>query len=210
MAACLSQPLFAINAVLAAQETPAQLLIVSGPAGSGKTTVCEGLLQTETNLERVITTTTRPPRRGEVDGVDYHFLKTESFEARIKAGDFYEYARVHRNLYGTQKKAVQEKLEAGIHLLLNIDVQGAASFRTAAENDLLLVGRVTTVFIMPPGLEALQERLAGRGTDSKAEVQRRLEVAKSEMLEAPHYDHILQSSTREADLAALRAIYRAF
>ena len=95
-----------------------------------------------------------------------------------------------------KKKAVQEKLEAGIHLLLNIDVQGAASFRATAEKDPLLAGRVTTVFIMPPGLEALQERLAGRGTDSKAEVQRRLEVAKSEMLEAPHYDHILQSSTR--------------
>jgi guanylate kinase len=194
--------------VHASKDNSAQLLIVSGPAGSGKTTVCEGLLRTEPKLERVITTTTRQPRGTEVDGVDYHFLETEDFEARIAAGDFYEYACVHGKHYGTQKKAVQEKLEAGINLLLNIDVQGAASFRAVAQGDPLLTGRVTTVFIMPPSLVALKERLEGRGTDSEEEVQRRMEVAESEMLEAKHYDHILQSSSREADLAALQAIYR--
>lgn len=192
----------------APKDNSAQLLIVSGPAGSGKTTVCEGLLRTEPKLERVITTTTRQPRGTEVDGVDYHFLETEDFEARIATGDFFEYACVHGKHYGTQKKAVQEKLEAGINLLLNIDVQGAASFRAVAQGDPLLAGRVTTVFIMPPSLVALKERLEGRGTDSEEEVQRRMEVAESEMLEAKHYDHILQSNTREADLAALQAIYR--
>ncbi|NCG08354.1 MAG: guanylate kinase [Verrucomicrobia bacterium] len=192
----------------APKNNSAQLLIVSGPAGSGKTTVCEGLLRTEAQLERVITTTTRPPRGAEVNGGDYHFLEAEEFEARIAAGDFYEYARVHGKHYGTQKKAVQDKLEAGINLLLNVDVQGAASFRAAAGEDPLLAGRVTTVFIMPPGLEALKERLEGRGTDSVDEVQRRIEVAKSEMQEAKHYDHLLHSSTREADLVALQAIYR--
>ncbi len=191
----------------ASKDNSAQLLIVSGPAGSGKTTVCEALLRIEAKLERVITTTTRAPRGTEVDGVDYHFLESEEFEARIAAGDFYEYARVHGRHYGTQKKAVQEKLETGINLLLNVDVQGAASFRAVAKEDPLLAGRVTTVFIMPPGLEALQERLEGRGTDSEDEVQRRMQVAKSEILEAEYYDHILHSSTREADLAALRAIY---
>jgi guanylate kinase len=193
--------------VHAFKDNSTQLLIVSGPAGSGKTTVCEALLRIEAKLERVITTTTRPPRGTEVDGVDYHFLESEEFEARITAGDFYEYARVHGKHYGTQKKAVQEKLEAGINLLLNIDVQGAASFRAVAKEDPLLAGRVTTVFIMPPRLEVLQERLEGRGTDSEDEVQRRMQVAESEILKAEYYDHILHSSTREADLAALQAIY---
>ena len=190
------------------KNNSAQLLIVSGPAGSGKTTLCEGLLRTETQLERVITTTTRPPRGTEVDGVDYHFLAVEAFEARITAGDFYEYARVHGNLYGTQKKPIQEKLDAGINLLLNIDVQGAASFRAVATKEPLLAGRITTIFIMPLKLDVLKERLEGRGTDSEAEMQRRLEVAKSEIRAAEYYDHILQSSSRESDLAALQLIYR--
>lgn len=192
----------------APKDTSAKLLIVSGPAGSGKTTVCQSLLHTEAQLERVITTTTRPPRGGEINGKDYHFIDVESFEARITAGAFYEYARVHGNLYGTQKQAVEEPLDAGINLLLNIDVQGAASFRAVAKQAPLLAGRITTVFIMPPSLEVLQERLIGRGTDSEDEVRRRLDVAKGEIQEAEFYDHILHSSTRESDLAALQAIYR--
>ena len=208
MAACWAPPPSPISNVHSATDTPARLLIVSGPAGSGKTTVCENLLRVESHLERVITATTRPPRGKEADGVDYHFLSRADFEAKVASGDFYEHARVHGNYYGTLKQAVQDKLRAGINLLLNIDVQGAASFRATAENDALLAGRLTTVFIMPPGLEALKERLEGRATDNEAEVQRRLEVAKGEILEAVNYDHILHSSTREADLAALQAIYR--
>lgn len=190
------------------KDSPAHLLIVSGPAGSGKTTVCENLLRQEPNLERVITATTRPPRGDETDGVDYYFLKAGEFEARVSAGEFYEHARVHGNFYGTLKAAVQDKLRAGIPLLLNIDVQGAASFRATAAEDPLLAGRLTTVFIMPPDLGELERRLKNRATDSAAEVERRLEVAKDEILEAKHYDHTLISSSREADLAALQALYR--
>jgi guanylate kinase len=190
-------------------DQTARLLIVSGPAGSGKTTVCDALLREEPALHRVITSTTRKPRGEEKDGVDYYFLQVEEFEARVSAGDFYEYACVHGKHYGTLKNTVQEKLREGVDLLLNIDVQGAATFRATAKSDPLLAGRITTVFIMPPGLEELKQRLQNRSTDSEAEMQRRLIVAKSEMLEAGDYDHILTSSTREADLAALQAIYRA-
>jgi guanylate kinase len=188
-------------------NNPSRLLIVSGPAGSGKTTVCDALLEKTPAIERVVTATTRPPRGTEQNGIDYHFLTPEAFEDKIVAGEFYEHAIVHGRRYGTLKSAVQNKIRKGIDLLLNIDVQGAASFRETAQKDSLLTGRVATVFIMPPSLEELEKRLRGRATDSANEVLRRLEVAKNEMLEAKAYDHILKSTTREADLLALKAIY---
>ena len=188
---------------------PGLLLIVSGPAGSGKTTVCDRMLAEEPAIKRVITSTTRAPRGAEKNGIDYHFFDKATFEAKIEAGDFYEYAHVHSNLYGTMKSAVQDKLEAGIDLLLNIDVQGAASFRETAQNDALLKGRVATVFIMPPSLEELEQRLRGRGTDSDAEVQRRMKVALEEIEHADRYDYVLLSHTRWEDFENLRAIYKA-
>lgn len=189
-------------------NNPSRLFIVSGPAGSGKTTVCDALLEKIPTIERVVTATTRLPRGTEQNGIDYHFLTPETFESKVAAGDFYEHAQVHGKRYGTLKTAVQDKLNAGVDLLLNIDVQGAASFRKTAQKDPLLSGRIATIFIMPPSLEELEKRLRGRGTDATDEVLRRLEVAKGEILEAKAYDHIIQSTTRETDLLALEAIYR--
>lgn len=188
---------------------PGHLLIVSGPAGSGKTTVCDRMLAEEPAIERVITSTTRAPRGEEKDGIDYHFFDKATFEAKIEAGDFYEYAHVHSNLYGTMKSAVQDKLEAGVDLLLNIDVQGAAQMRETAQKDELLKGRVATVFIMPPSLEELEQRLSGRGTDSADEVQRRMKVALEEIEHADRYDYVLRSASRWEDFENLRAIYKA-
>ncbi|MGB0272792.1 MAG: guanylate kinase [Opitutales bacterium] len=185
------------------------LLIVSGPAGSGKTTVCERLLGELPELQRIVTATTRAPRGNEVNGSDYHFLAREDFEARIAAGAFYEYAQVHHQLYGTLKSEVQAKLRAGIDLLLNIDVQGAAQMRATAATDALLNGRIASVFILPPTLEELERRLRGRGTDSDDEIQRRMQVALEEMEHADRYDHVLRSSSKEADFEALRSIYQA-
>lgn len=184
------------------------LIIVSGPAGSGKTTICDRMLAEVPQIERVVTSTTRQPRGGEVDTVDYYFFDHQTFQNKIDAGEFYEYAHVHSNLYGTLKSEVQDKLAAGTDLLLNIDVQGAAQMRETAQNDPLLKGKVITVFIMPPSTEELEARLRGRGTDAEDEVQRRMKVAVEEMKQSPHYDHTILSGTRDEDFAALHAIYQ--
>ena len=183
------------------------LFIVSGPAGIGKTTVCDQMLKEIAGVERAVTSTTREPRRGEIDTVDYYFFDHDTFQAKIDAGAFYEYARVHNQLYGTLKSEIQGKLAMGIDLLLNIDVQGAAQMRETAQNDPLLKGKVVTVFIMPPTIEVLATRLRGRGTDAEDEIQRRMAEAVEEMQLSKHYDHKILSASREEDLAALVAIY---
>lgn len=185
-----------------------KLIIVSGPAGSGKTTVCDRMLKEVPLVERVVTSTTRKPRSGEVDTVDYYFFDHDTFNAKIQAGEFYEHANVHSNLYGTLKSEVQAKLAAGTDLLLNIDVQGAAQMRETANQDPLLKGNVITVFIMPPSTEELEARLRGRGTDAEDEVQRRMVVALDEMQQSEHYDKTILSGSMDEDFAALEAIYR--
>ena len=184
------------------------LFIVSGPAGIGKTTVCDQMLKEIAGVERAVTSTTREPRRGEIDTVDYYFFDHDTFQAKIDDGAFYEYAHVHNQLYGTLKSEVQGKLANGIDLLLNIDVQGAAQMRETAQNDPLLKGKVITIFIMPPTIEVLAARLRGRGTDAEDEIQRRMAVAVEEMQLSKYYDHKIVSATREEDLAALVAIYK--
>ena len=184
------------------------LFIVSGPAGIGKTTVCDQMLKEVVGVERAVTSTTREPRCGEVDTVDYYFFDHDTFQAKIDAGAFYEYAHVHNQLYGTLKSEVQGKLANGIDLLLNIDVQGAAQMRETAQNDPLLKGKVITIFIMPSTIEVLAARLRGRGTDAEDEIQRRMAVAVEEMQLSKHYDHKIVSATREEDLDALVAIYK--
>ena len=183
------------------------LFIVSGPAGIGKTTVCDHMLKEIPSVERAVTSTTRAPRRGEVDTVDYYFFDHDTFQAKIDAGAFYEYAHVHNQLYGTLRSEIQGKLAIGIDLLLNIDVQGAAQMRETAQNDPLLKGKVVTIFIMPPTIEVLNNRLRGRSTEGEDEIQRRMAVAVKEMQLSKHYDHKILSATREEDLAALVAIY---
>jgi guanylate kinase len=154
-----------------------------------------------------VTSTTRPPREGEVDRVDYYFFDHNTFKAKVEAGEFYEYAHVHSNLYGTLKSEVQDKLSTGTDLLLNIDVQGAAHMRGTAQNDPLLKGNVVTVFVMPSSTEELEARLRGRATDPEDEVQRRMAVAVEEMQHSPQYDHTILSGSRDQDFAALKAIY---
>ena len=158
-------------------------------------------------LWRVVTSTTRAPRGGEQDHVDYYFFDHATFEEKIADGHFYEYAHVHGNIYGTLKSEVQDKLAAGTDLLLNIDVQGAAQMRQTAQNDPLLQGQVVTVFIMPRSLEELEQRLRGRATDSEAQIERRMRVASDEMQQHQLYDHTILSGTRFEDFEALQKIY---
>jgi len=183
------------------------LIIVSGPAGSGKTTLCDRMLAEVPELWRVVTSTTRKPREGEKDHVDYYFFDHATFEEKIAAGHFYEHAHVHSHIYGTLKSEVQDKLAAGTDLLLNIDVQGAAQMRQTALTDELLKGHVVTVFIMPRTLEELEQRLRGRATDAEDEIQRRMQVATAEMQQHELYDHTILSGSRDEDFLALQKIY---
>lgn len=192
---------------MAEADASGLLLIVSGPAGSGKTTVCERMLAENLNIERVVTTTTRAPREGERHKIDYYFFDHDTFEAKVQAGEFYEYANVHSNRYGTLKCEIQDKLAAGKDLLLNIDVQGAATFRDAGREDPLLRGKVVTVFIMPPNMDELESRLRHRSTDDEDEIRRRLRVASDEIKQRELYDHCILSGTRYEDFEALHKIY---
>lgn len=184
----------------------AVLLVLAGPAGSGKSTLCEQLVAAEPCFSRVVTATTRPPREGEVNGVHYHFLSPADFDARLAAGAFLEWAVVHGvHRYGTLREAVLGPLREGRSLVINIDVQGVDSFRRAAREDDLLRRRMATVFIAVAE-PVLRERLAVRGTDGPEEIERRMRTAIEEMRHRDEFDHVIQSGSREHDFAELRRI----
>jgi guanylate kinase len=189
------------------EEDPAILLIVSGPAGCGKTTLCDRLLASHRELRRAVTCTTRAPRPGELDGVDYHFFSVERFHQAVAGDEFLEHAEVHGKFYGTLKREVHEKLDHRISVILNIDVQGAATLRQKAEEDPLLGGRVVSVFVLPPSLEVLLERLQARGTDDEAAIERRLKNAEAEMRQWPHYDYCIRSGSKDDDFRQFQSIW---
>ncbi|MEY3274853.1 MAG: hypothetical protein RL153_118 [Verrucomicrobiota bacterium] len=185
------------------------ILLISAPSGGGKTTVCTAMLSRHVVLRRAITCTTRPPRAGEADGVDYHFFSRGEFERRLDAGEFLEHAEVYGNRYGTLRTSVLDVLRGGQDVLLNIDVQGAASIRRMASCDPELGAALATVFLTPGTLAELEARLRGRGSEAEDVVRRRLEAAPVEVGEAVHFDYVVVSGTREEDLARVEAIYAA-
>lgn len=182
---------------------PHGLIILAGPAGVGKSTLCDRLVAEAPHFERVITATTRPPRPNEVDGRDYHFLSETEFDARQAAGEFLEWACVHRKYrYGTLKSAVLGRLPH-TNLVMNIDVQGVRSIRAAAAGIPLLQRSLVTIFIAPDSLDVLRERLEGRGPLPAEELARRMQSAELELAERYNYDYIIHSSTKEQDFRAL-------
>jgi guanylate kinase len=202
----------ALNALaVPADFVPRPLLfVVSGPAGSGKTTLCDRMTAAfPEQLRRVVTCTTRPPRGTEQHGVDYHFFERPAFEEHVAAGEFLEHALVHGNRYGTRKSDVYAHLERGFDLLLNLDVQGADTVRETARADARLCRSLVSLFLMPPSRAELRTRLTGRGTDAPDEIARRLQVAEEEMQRWPRYDYCLVSASREADFERIKAIYLA-
>ncbi|MAE32068.1 MAG: guanylate kinase [Verrucomicrobiales bacterium] len=182
------------------------LVVISAPSGAGKTTLCDNVRAALPSATRAVTCTTRKPREGEQDGDDYYFLGEEEFLARVEGGEFLEYAVVHGNHYGVLKSELRAKLAVGSDVLLNIDVQGAATIRERAAADPVLNRSLLTVFLCPPSLEELEHRLRGRGTDSEGVIAGRLAIAKDEMSQAGQFDHTLTSQTREADVEQLLAI----
>ena len=189
----------------AVSSTPL-LVVVSAPSGAGKSTLCDNVRAALPSVSRAVTCTTREPRDGEADGVDYYFLGEEEFLARVESGEFLENTVVHGNHYGVLKSELRAKLAGGSDVLLNIDVQGAATLRERAATDPVLSRSLVTVFLRPPSLEELEQRLRGRGTDSDEVIARRLAIARDEMDQAEKFDHTLTSQTREADVDRMLGI----
>lgn len=160
-------------------------------------------------MTRAITCTTREPRPGEKDGVDYYFLDAESYLKRLHAGNFLEYATVFGNSYGTLKSEVLSKLRQGKDVLLNVDVQGAATIRERAEEDAELKRSLITVFLTPPSLAILERRLKKRGTDSPATIQKRLSVARQEIAQWKNFEYLIISGSIQEDLRRMQAIIEA-
>lgn len=185
------------------------LILISAPSGAGKTTLCQNLLQKSPNTVRAVTCTTRPPREGEKDGVDYYFLDAADFLKRVQAGNFLEHATVYGNSYGTLKSEVVNKLRQGKDVLLNVDVQGAATIRARAQEDEELNSALVTIFLAPPDLATLEQRLLKRNQDSPAMIQKRLSVARHEIAQWKNFDYLIVSGTVERDLERVQAILAA-
>lgn len=184
------------------------LLLLAGPAGSGKTTLCERLVAEQPQVERVVTATTRPMRPGEIAGTHYHFLTEAQFDEALARGEFLEWACVHgKNRYGTLRRTVLDRLAAGRSLIAAIDVQGVRSVAAVADTDPVLRRALVTVFVAPATIDELRARLAGRG-DDPADVERRMQTALAELREAERFQYRIASRTREADYAALLEIWR--
>ena len=179
------------------------LLVVSGPSGSGKTTLCRRLAG-EGEARYSTSCTTRLPRTGERDGVDYHFLSPEEFAKRVNAGEFLEHAEVHGNRYGTLKSEVIQHISGGADVVMDIDVQGAALVRSCEEP--VIRAAFVDLFVMPPDETELRARLAGRGTDSNEEIATRMRNALEETSRWREYTYRLVSSTREEDYRRFKAL----
>lgn len=161
------------------------LIVISGPSAAGKGTVCREVLNyTEENLELSISATTRKPRAGEVEGVNYFFKSREEFVRMIESNDFIEYAQVYDNYYGTPKKYVMDKLEEGKNVILEIDVQGAKKVKDSIKDSVL-------IFIMPPSFEELRKRIKGRGTESVQDIDKRMSKAYDEICHIKDYDYVV-------------------
>lgn len=184
------------------------VLVISGPAGVGKTTLCDRLLiDYKTNLSRVVTVTTRLPREGEKNGKDYLFISKAEFKDLILEQAFLEYAQIHDNYYGSLKKAVQELFHKNHDVLLNIDVQGVSSLKNLENNDNFLKYRIFSVFVMPSSLLELKERLKCRGLDTDEEIEKRLTTASNEVLLHHKFDFVIKSKSKSEDYAELSNFY---
>jgi guanylate kinase len=177
----------------------ARVFVITGPSGVGKGTLIRGLMERHRELQLSVSATTRAPRPGERDGVDYHFLDREEFERRVDAGEFVEHADYAGRSYGTLRSELEGRVRAGAPVVLEIEVQGARQVRSSVPD-------AVQVFIAPPSLQALRTRLIGRGTDDPEEVERRLRVAAEELTAQPEFAHVVVNDRLQDALEQLTAV----
>jgi guanylate kinase len=180
----------------------ARVFVITGPSGVGKGTLIRALMERLPDLELSVSATTREPRAGERDGVDYHFLSRQEFDRRVAAGHFVEHADYAGRSYGTLRSELEDRISAGVPVVLEIEVQGARQVRAA-------MPEAVQVFIAPPSLAALRTRLVGRGTDDPAEVERRLGVAEQELKAQTEFGHVVVNDRLDDALERLTAIVAA-
>jgi len=180
-------------------ENPGTLLILSAPSGAGKSSLARALANARDDVAISVSHTTRVPRPGERDGVDYYFVDRNAFQGMVERGEFIEHAEVFGNFYGTSRAAIEADLAAGRHVVLDIDWQGARRVRA-------LFPQAVSVFILPPSREALLERLRGRGQDSEDVIAARMSRARAEMSHAGEFGFVIENDEFEAALGDLQAV----
>jgi guanylate kinase len=174
-------------------------IVMSAPSGGGKTTIARLLLARRTDVGYSVSCTTRAPRPGERDGVDYHFLSRHEFDQKASHGEFAEWAEVHGNRYGTLRSAIREVMDRGKHVMLDIDVQGARQVTAAFPESV-------TIFIVPPSVEVLTARLLGRKSENEEALALRLRNARSELLDAERYQYVVENDDLEHAVQRVNAI----
>jgi guanylate kinase len=179
----------------------AKVFVITGPSGVGKGTLIERLLERIPELELSVSATTRPPRTGEVEGRDYHFLTPEDFERRVESGDFLEHATYSGNRYGTLREEVERRLAEGRSVVLEIEVQGARQVREA-------MPEAVQIFIAPPDPQVLRERLEGRGTDSPEAIEDRLRTAETELEARDEFRHVVVNDEVQKAATELAGLVR--
>jgi len=184
-------------------KAPGNLIVISGPSGAGKSSIRKRLFQLLDGLVYSVSCTTRSPREGEEEGVDYRFVSREEFEERVRRGDFLEWASVHGNMYGTLREDVERALSEGKDVILEIDVQGARQVKEVFPEAIL-------IFIMPPSREALERRLAGRGTETSESFRLRMESSEVEMRQVAWYDHAVVNDDLERAADEVKRIIESY
>ncbi len=178
------------------------LIVISGPSGAGKGTICTALMEREPNLRYSVSATTRLPRQGEVDGKNYLFMDKEKFIVLREQGEFLEWAEVYGNFYGTPRKNVEAMLNKGYDVILEIDIQGALQVKEKFPQGVF-------IFILPPSLEELETRITKRGTDTKDVIARRMSAAVKELAYVSEYDYVVVNDQVDAAVQRVRAIITA-
>jgi guanylate kinase len=183
-------------------EKKGLLIVVSGPSGAGKGTICKEFLNNNDSVKISVSATTRKPRDGEINGVNYFFISKEKFENMIEGNEFLEYARVYDNFYGTPKSAVLESLEKGDDVLLEIDIQGAKQIKEVYPEGVF-------VFILPPSLKELKSRIVGRGTETIEDIEKRFGSAFKEIQQIEHYNYFIMNNDVKTSSKELSSIISA-